>query len=196
MADFQRFFQRNSRRLLGVGAILFSLMLFTLMMGSGADSTAWMVNQSVPAGAKLTGSMLTLEKVDLGDDASHYFTKSDNLVGQYAQSNLASGDLISTTQVTRTASASGIAYLPIGVLATDISTDIVVGDYVDLYVIPKDSTTAPALVLSHIYVESVDDKSRSLGGSVEIALALNKSDALIVVQAEAAGRLVVANGAL
>ncbi len=105
------------------------------------------------------------------------------------------GDVISLSDLGRGSTQAGISFIPIGVLATDCPTDILPGDFADIYVIPKDQTTSPALVISHVDVENVDSKSRSLGGSVELALSVTPANAVLIVDAESQGRLVVASNA-
>ena len=51
------------------------------------------------------------------------------------------------------------------------------------------------VVISHVDVENVDSKSRSLGGSVELALSVTPANAVLIVDAESQGRLVVASNA-
>ena len=90
---------------------------------------------------------------------------------------------------------SGMALLPLGLLASDISPNIAPGDFVDVYVIPKDQTAAPGVVVTHIDVAELDLHSRSLGGSVDISLSVTASQAAMIIDAESQGRLVVATDA-
>jgi|FreactcultuFSWF8_1027224.scaffolds.fasta_scaffold00020_29 hypothetical protein len=195
MIDIQKFFQRNSRRILAFGALLFSLFLFSLLMGSGPSGSAWVVKAPIATGTKVVASEVALEKIDLGSESSHFFGAKDQIIGQYALHALAVGDVISLSDLGRGSTQAGISFIPIGVLATDCPTDILPGDFADIYVIPKDQTTSPALVISHVDVENVDSKSRSLGGSVELALSVTPANAVLIVDAESQGRLVVASNA-
>jgi hypothetical protein len=195
MIDIQKFMQRNSRRILAFGALFASLFLFSLLTGAGPSTSAWLVRSPIAAGARISANEVELTKVDFGKSGAHYFGAKDLVIGQYAMRALAIGDLIATSDLSVTLNSPKISYLPIGVLAADISTDITAGQFADIYLIPKDTSTSPALVLSHVDIQSVDTKSRSLGGSVEIALSLNPASTALIVDAESQGRLVVARNA-
>jgi hypothetical protein len=192
MIDIQKFIQRNSKRIIAAGALLFSLFLFALLTGAGPSAQVWLVRSPIAAGSKIQSNEVVLTKVDLGTNAAHFFGAKDLVVGKYAVRALNVGDFLATTDTALASSGTGVSFLPIGVQAADIPTDLSAGDFADLYLIPKDASSSPALVLSHVDIASVDDKSRSLGGSVDVALSVNQSNAALVIDAESQGRLVVA----
>lgn len=196
MSDFRKFIQRNSRRITAVGALIFSLFLFSTLVNGGPTGSVWVVKNPIIVGEKITRTDISLAKVNLGSDAPHYFGAKDMVIGLVAAQNLATGDFISTSDLTQSVSKSDLSFLAIGVLAQDVSPSIVAGNRVDIWVIPKDATQSPALVLSKINVQEVDSKSRSLGGSVDITISVNQGEAQLVVDAESQGRLVIASNAI
>ena len=83
-----------------------------------------------------------------------------------------------------------------GIAKSDLPADLGAGDRVDLYGIPKDVGAAPSIVVADIRVQSVDNKSRDLGGAVTVLFLLHQRDLLSIMDALSAGRIVVVRHAL
>ena len=192
MDDIQKFIQRNFRRIVAAGGLLFSLLALSLLLNSQPSTLVWMATGSIPNGSRITSNEVKLVKVDLTEDALHFESKNDLVVGKFATRLLEPGDLVAVTDVTQQSSNSTSTFLPIGVAVDDLPADLAVGDLVDVYVIPKDQGVLPAVVAHRIPVQYIDDKSRSLGGSVAVSLSASPTVTSIIVTAESQGRLVLA----
>ena len=70
------------------------------------------------------------------------------------------------------------------------------GDHVDIYVIPKDAGTLPAVVVKRVVVQNIDQKARSLGGNVGVSVMADSPTSSLIVTAESQGRLVLARDAI
>jgi len=196
MIEIQKFIQRNSRRLLATSALGLALLVVLTVGSHGPQGYGWEVISPIPADEKLTSQNIALVRIDLGTLSSEYFGKVDSVVGKFTTHELLAGALLSSRDLTVTPSQHGVALLPIGLLASDIPVDIEPGNFVDIYVIPKDVGTSPALVVSRVEVAQLDVHSRSLGGSVNISLNVTPTQAILVIEAESQGRLVVATDAI
>jgi len=192
MDDLQKFIQRNLRRILATGALIFSLLALSLLLNSTPGGSFWIASAAIPAGAKISSSDVKLVKASLSENESHYFKGSEGVVGRIAARRLESGDLIAKSDLAVSTNANATTFLPVGVGVDDLPVDLLVGDLVDIYLIPKDSSTLPAVVARRVAVANIDQKSRALGGSVAVVLATNTSIAAVIVTAESQGRLVVA----
>ena len=192
MDDLHKFFQRNLRRIMAGGGLVISFLAISLLLNAKPSTLVWMATGSIPSGSKITLNSVKLVKADLTEDAMHFESKSDPVIGQFATRLLQPGDLISVTDVTRESANSTSSFLPIGVAVDDLPADLSAGDLVDIYVIPKDQGVLPAVVAHRVPVQYIDVKSRALGGSVAVSLAANPSVTSIIVTAEAQGRLVLA----
>ena len=177
---------------MAAGGLLFSLLALSLLLNSQPSTLVWMATGSIPNGSRITSSEVKLVKVDLTEDALHFESKNDLVVGKFATRLLEPGDLVAVTDVTQQSSNSTSTFLPIGVAVDDLPADLAVGDLVDVYVIPKDQGVLPAVVAHRIPVQYIDDKSRSLGGSVAVSLSASPTVTSIIVTAESQGRLVLA----
>ncbi len=192
MDDLHKFVQRNQRRILAAGGLVLSLLAFSILLNNSPGSSIWMATTVVPAGAKLTAGEVKLTKANLAGDASHYQSGTSTVVGGIAVRRLQPGDLISATDITTQSSTGAMTVLPIGVGVNDLPADLTVGDFVDLYVIPKDSSVLPGLVAHHVAIQSVDEKSRALGGNVAVSVAATPTVVATIITAESQGRLVLA----
>jgi len=192
MDEIHKFIQRNFRRIVATGGILLSLVALSILLNKSPQDTVWMVAKAIPSGAKITATDVRQIKADLAVDSIHFLRSTDLVIGKYATRSLHPGDLIAVIDLSPETSSPTANFLPIGVAVNDLSGDLSVGDLVDIYIIPKDPTTLPAVVAHRVAISSIDQKSRSLGGNVAVTLSTTASIATVIVTAEAQGRLVLA----
>ena len=192
MDEIHKFIQRNFRRIVATGGILLSLVALSILLNKSPQDTVWMVAKAIPSGAKITATDVRQIKADLAVDSIHFLRSTDLVIGKYATRSLHPGDLIAVMDLSPESSNPTANFLPIGVAVNDLSGDLSVGDLVDIYIIPKDQTTLPAVVAHRVAISSIDQKSRSLGGNVAVTLSTTASIATVIVTAEAQGRLVLA----
>ncbi len=181
---------------MAIGGLILSLLALSVLMGTSPQSSLWMVKNPIPSGTKITTGDLELLKANLTSDSTHFEGSGDGIIGQYAVRLLQSGDLIATTDISHDRAKSATCYLPIGVAVDDLPSDLVVGDLVDIYVIPKDQSVLPAIVAHRVAIQSIDQKSRALGGNVAVSVIASNTVTSIIVTAEAQGRLVLARDPL
>ena len=140
MDDIQKFIQRHFRRILAIGGLIFSLLAISALLGTSPESSIWTVKNPIPSGSKIMASDLELLKANLTSDSNHFEGSSDKVAGQYAARLLQAGDLIAVTDITSDGTKTASSFLPIGIAVDDLPLDLAVGDFVDIYVIPKDQT--------------------------------------------------------
>lgn len=196
MDDLQRFVQRNLRRIAAIGGLLISLVAVSILLNTGPKTSLWMIVSPVASGSKIAAHDVELVKANLTTDSSHFEGSTDSVVGQYATRLLNVGDLIAVTDVNHSGANNLTSFLPIGIAVNDLPVDLAIGDLVDIYVIPRDQTVLPALVAHRIVIQSVDQKSRSLGGNVAVSVDASALVTAIIVTAESQGRLVLARDAI
>ena len=192
MDEIQKFIARNFRRILAAGGLLLSLLAISILLNNSPKGSAWIASHPIPNGGKITSQDLQLVKIDLASNSGHYLSGATQPVGQFATRALHQGDLIATSDISRLSSNSTTNFLPVGVATNDLPSDLAVGDLVDIFIIPKDQSSLPALIAHRITVKGIDQKSRSLGGAIGISLSTGNALALVIVTAEAQGRLVIA----
>lgn len=196
MDDLQRFIQRNLRRLAAIGGLLISLLAVSILLNTGPKTSLWMIVSPVNSGSKITAHDVELVKANLTTDLGHFEGSSNTVIGQFATRLLHIGDLIAVSDVNHSGANNLTNFLPIGVGVNDLPMDLAIGDLVDIYVIPKDQSILPALIAHRVVIQSVDQKSRSLGGNVAVSVNASASVSEIIVTAESQGRLVLARDSI
>ena len=196
MIDYQKFIQRNSRRIYASAALVVAVFAASILLNSGPTGTAWVVRNPISAGSIVSAIDISSVKVNLATDSGHYVSSKDIVIGQFATRTLNPGDLISITDLTRTSAASEIRFMPLGIALDDLPIALTPGSHVDIYVIPKQASLGPALVVSNVSIHQIDDKSRALGGNIEVEVSVGISAAMNLIDAESQGRLVVSRHAL
>ena len=196
MDDLQRFVQRNLRRIAAIGGLLLSLIAVSILLNTGPKTSVWMIVNPVANGSKITAKDVELVRANLTTDSNHFEGSSSSVIGQYATRLLHIGDLIAVTDVNHTGENNLTSFLPIGIAVNDLPLDLTIGDLVDIYVIPKDQSILPALIAHRVVIQSVDQKSRSLGGNVSVSVDATASVTAIIVTAESQGRLVLARDSI
>jgi len=177
MEELQKFMQRNSRRISALLILFAAFITISMLMGSGPTGSAWIASRTIATGSKISVADISRVKVNLTTDSSHYLQGGDSIIGEYTTSPIFTGDLISVNQVSRIPINLTLQYLPVGIAVNDLPSDLQLSDLVDIYVIPKDQGSLPTLIVHRISVQSIDIKSRSLGGTVAISLAANSAQA-------------------
>lgn len=190
--DLQDFIQRNSRRLIALGIIIFALFAGTLLLSSAGQSASfWSAKRDLTAGTKLAASDLQEVNASLGGTSGKYFSSKAKLVGTYLTSHLAAGELISVSSIHKTPTVvNSLRDVPLGINKTDIPMDIAVGEYIDLYSIPQKGSDA-ALILSHLQVRKIDSRNSSMSGQLGIIVQAQPKDVIYIATAIQAGRIVL-----
>ena len=198
MAYSQSFIQQHSRKLIGVGIILVALIAASGLAGQADTSVSmWGAKYSLSSGATIKAADLKVVKVSLGDQAPKYFSNKAKLVGNYLTKNLAEGELIPVSAVTKTSSGVTLKQIPLGIGKSDLPSNLHVGDLVDLYSLPtKDPKASTTLVTSKIRVAAIDSQSQNMGGVVNLLLSVEKEFILDITDAIQIGRIVVVRNAI
>jgi hypothetical protein len=144
----------------------------------------------------ISASDITRIEATLGISSKKYYSGSARLIGNVVTRPVGANEFIPQIALAQAGAATDMRQLPMGIAKSDLPADLGAGDRVDLYGIPKDAGSAPSIVVSDIRVQSVDNKSRDLGGAVTVLFLLHQRDLLSIMDALSAGRIVVVRHAL
>jgi len=198
MTDLQTLIQRNSRKFIGVGVLLISLLAAVTLAGQADNSVSmWGAKFSLSPGSAIKSSDLEIVKVSLGNQAPKYFSNKAVLVGSFLLKPIGQGELIPVSAITKSPSGSSFKEIPIGISKSDLPVDLRAGDIVDLYSIPiKDPKALTSLVVSKIRISQVDSTSQNMGGVVTVLFSVDQKVVLNITDAMQMGRIVVVRNAL
>jgi hypothetical protein len=197
MFQLQHFIAQNSRRIIAIAAITLSL-LAALGLASASQSRTplWVAAHQLAPGSIIGQADITRVSADLGPAAKGYYAGSATLIGNTVTRSVGAAEFIPLNALAQPGSATDYRHLPLGIARSDLPGDLASGQRVDLYSIPKDPGQAPAIVASGIHVQSVDNKSRDLGGAVTVLFLLHEKEIMAVMDALTTGRIVVVRNAL
>ena len=105
------------------------------------------------------------------------------------------GEVISTADVSSSATSMATSAVPLTVRSGDFASGINIGDSIDLYWV-LDSRNGeeildPILILGGITLIGIDDSKNSLGADVSITVAIEETQVLRMLSATTQGRLVI-----
>jgi hypothetical protein len=174
-------------------AAVISAMALTAL-GNRSD-TYWVARVSLIPGSQISESDLTEVNVSLGQASERYLSKDVLIVGAYAVRTIQKGELISITSVSDSPSAMESGQVPLSLRSSDLPDDIELGESIDLYWVPEvmgmEKAPVPELVISGVFLRSLNRKSSNFGSDVSMTVSIEKSEIINLLKATSSGRLVV-----
>lgn len=197
MFQLSTFLQRNGRRSFAIGAIVLSIIgAIGLASASQSATPIWAATHPLAPGSIISLSDITPINASLGELSKNYYPGGSKIVGNVVTRSIGLREFIPLNAIAQVGSATDYRQLPIGIAKSDLPVDLWAGDRVDLYAIPRDPGRAPDLVATNIRIQSVDNKSRDLGGSVTVLFLLHEREIMPIMEALTSSRIVVVRSAL
>jgi hypothetical protein len=155
----------------------------------------WIIAQPLTPGHVIDSTDLTTDHLNLGQSADYYLRESDQIIGLVVTRGMQIGEVISTADVSSSATSMATSAVPLTVRSGDFASGINIGDSIDLYWV-LDSRNGeeimdPILILGGITLIGIDDSKNSLGADVSITVAIEETQVLRMLSATTQGRLVV-----
>jgi hypothetical protein len=162
---------KNSRLAMGL-ALLFSALLAGSLIAKEANRTVyvWAANGELAPGNTIAATDIKPIAVLLPESAKNYISAEAQLIGATVTHRVGLGDLIPVSAVTVEVSKLIQRAVPLTIEPTDLPTDLVRGEVIDLYAIPNSSPKSiamPKLISAAITVAEVSNKNNS-GKSVVV----------------------------
>lgn len=197
MFELPHFFAQHSRRIIAITAISLSLLgAIGLAAATQTATPIWAAVHELAPGSMITAADITRVDATLGASQKRYYPATSRLIGNVVTRPVGAFEFIPTNALAQAGATTDMRQLPLGIAKSDLPADLGPGDRVDLYEVPKDASHAPGLVGADIRVQSVDNKSRDLGGSVTVLFLLHQKDILPIMDSLTSGRIVVVRNAL
>jgi len=162
---------KNSRLAMGL-ALLISALLAGSLIAKEANRTVyvWAANGELAPGNTIAATDIKPIAVLLPESAKNYISADAQLIGATVTHRVGLGDLIPVSAVTVEVNKLIQRAVPLSIEPTDLPTDLVRGEVIDLYAIPNSSPksiAAPELISAAITVSEVSNKNNS-GKSVVV----------------------------
>ena len=168
---------------------------FFISTYSNKGSDYWVIALPLTPGHIIDSTDLTTDHLNLGQSADYYLRESDQIIGLVVTRGMQIGEVISTADVSSSATSMATSAGPRTVRSGDFASGINIGDSIDLYWV-LDSRNGeeimdPILILGGITLIGIDDSKNSLGADVSITVAIEETQVLRMLSATTQGRLVV-----
>ncbi len=184
-------------RLIFAVVLIIASFLSAYFLSATANRTKiyWTSKSILSPGMIITSGDLVESRVALNAIAGGYLLANLDVKRSIVMTRVGAGELIPSSAISTELENIQLSAVPISVLASDLPTNILTGEVVNLYQIgdPRliGNIVAPALILSSVSIVGVDKKGENLGGAITLTLSVKKVDVLKVLSATSSGRLVV-----
>ena len=174
-------------------AALFSSFAFSAL--SDRSSNYWVVSHPVAAGSLLTSSDLELIDASLVDNQDLYLPEGLSPIGSTTTRYIAAGEFIATSAVTEDLQEFDAEQVPLNVSPSDIPSTIEIGEPISIYWVPEpqdsQSLSTPELLLTGVFLRSIDRKSSNFGNGLAITVSVDNSQVQRLLAGTSNGRLVI-----
>ena len=181
-----------------VASVLFMAALlssFAFAALSDRSSAYWVVSHPIAAGSLLTSADLELIDASLIDNQDLYLPEELSPIGSTTTRYIAAGEFVSTVAVTEDLQDFDAEQVPLNISLSDIPATIEIGEPISIYWVPEpqdsQSLSTPELLLSGVFLRSIDRKSSNFGNGLAITVSVDNSQVQRLLAGTSNGRLVI-----
>ena len=200
MIDIKSKIPRNPRSLVAIALLIISLMAAMGIASEAKHSVLiWAAARELVPGTVIRGGDVKTVRTLLPENSSRYYSNKAAVVGLTVLRPIGAMELISTSSITRQPDPEHLHSLPLRIARNDLPTDLTAGQRVDLYALSVSNATNPFdpfLIIQNSVVESIDQKSRELGGDIGVVLSVPERLVLQVVSDISNSRVLVVRNAI
>lgn len=186
----------QGRMLIAITLFFASIMTsFAIAFLSNQGSAYWVVKSPIPKGVQITREDIEISKMKLSRMTDGYLVSSTNPIGTITKRAFASGELLYLGALTNTSDQMTSETLSLSIRAVDIPTSLLPGDSIAIYQLHDarngEAAIEPRLVLSSLFLASVEGKKGNFSGEISVSVALDREKIPTLLAATTSGRLVI-----
>jgi len=187
----------KSPRVIVAGVLFLAALLssFAFAVLSDRSSAYWVVSHPVAAGSLLTSQDLELIDAALVGNQDLYLPEELSPIGSTTTRFIAAGEFISTNAVTEDLQEFDAEQVPLNISASDIPSTVELGEPISIYWVPEPqdaaSLSTPELLLTGVFLRSIDRKSANFGNGLAITVSVDNSQVQRLLAGTSNGRLVI-----
>lgn len=181
-----------------VACVLFLAALltsFAFAALSDQSSQYWAASKPITPGSLITYEDLLLVDASLIDNADLYMEKGVSPIGMISTQYIGAGHFLAANMLSEESLQFNVEQVPLNILESDIPAMIEVGEPISLYWVPdalnNQSLSSPELLLTGIFLESIDRKGSNFGSGMSITVSVDSSQVSKILSGTSHGRLVV-----
>jgi len=175
-----------------VASILASVLISTL---SNQKQSYWIADRELTPGQQISATDISKVQVNISAISGTYIPATVNPIGSIVINRIPRTSLIATQSISSRTDAINSAEVSLNIRAIDLPAKINSGDRISIYLVqdaePNAFPAEPELVLSDIYLGSIERKSSNFGSDAAITIAIGRQEVVDVLRATTYGRLVV-----
>ena len=186
----------QTRMVIAIALFLASIATsFIFAFLSNQGSSYWVMRTPVAAGVQITSENVHLTKVNLSRSTDGYLPQSINPIGTITKRSIASGELLNREALTRSSNQLSSESLSLSIRSVDLPSSIQPGTLVSIYQLHDarngESVREPRLVITPVFVKSIEGREASFSGQVSVTVTLSRLDIPSLLGATTSGRLVI-----
>lgn len=175
-----------------VASILSSVLISII---SNQKESFWIANRELTPGQQIAASDISKVQVNISAISNNYVASDINPIGSIVINRIQRTSLIATQSISSQNEAINSAEVSLTIRAIDLPTSVLAGDRISIYLLEDAEAGAfpsePELVLSDIYLGSIERKNSNFGSEAAITIAIGREEISDVLRATTYGRLVV-----
>jgi hypothetical protein len=187
----------RSPRVVVAGVLFLAALLTSFAFAALSDQSSqfWAARTPITPGSLITSEDLILIDASLIDNADLYISEDDIPIGMVSTQFIGSGEFLAASFLTQEITQFNVEQVPLNILPSDIPALIEVGEPISLYWVPdsldSQSLSAPELLITGIFLESIDRKGTNFGAGLSITVSVDSSQVSKILSGTSHGRLVV-----
>jgi hypothetical protein len=188
---------KTQTRVLIAAALLVVSILSSVLISviSNQKQSFWIANRELTPGQQIAASDISKVQVNISAISNNYLAAEVNPIGSIVINRIQRTSLIATQSISSQNEAINSAEVSLNIRAIDLPTSVLAGDRISIYLLEDAEAGAfpsePELILSDIYLGSIERKSSNFGSEVAISIAIGREEIIEVLRATTYGRLVV-----
>jgi hypothetical protein len=175
-----------------VASILSSVLISVL---SNEKQSFWIANRELTPGQQIAASDISKVQVNISAISNNYVPTGINPIGSIVINRIQRTSLIATQSISSQNEAINSAEVSLTIRAIDLPATVLAGDRISIYLLEDAESGAfpsePELILSDIYLGSIERKNSNFGSEVAITIAIGREEISDVLRATTYGRLAV-----
>ena len=187
----------RSPRVIVACALFLAALLSSFAFAALSDQSSqyWVARNPITPGSLITSEDIALLDASLIDNADLYLGEENSPVGMISTHLIGAGQFLAVNALTQESAQFDTEQVPLNILPSDIPAMIEVGEPISLYWVPdalnSQILSTPELLLTGIFLESIDRKGTNFGSGLAITVSVDNSQVAKILSGTSHGRLVV-----
>ena len=174
-------------------AALLSSFIFAAL--SDRSSGYWVASHPIAPGTLLAADDFRLVSASLVDNRDLYLAEEFLPTGLTSIESIGEGEFLPLASLSEDSLTFDAEQVPLNILPSDIPAEISVGEAISLYWVPEaadsQSMSTPRLLLSGIFLRSIDRKGSNFGNGLAVTVSVDSSQVIELLAGTSNGRLII-----